>query len=87
MSVRELLARLDSHELSEWMAYYRLEPFGEVRADVRAGIVASTLANVHRKRSAPPFSPLDFLAFPEPKPESDMNTKVKEVFRAFRRAD
>lgn len=85
MTVGELLARTDSRELSEWMAYYRLEPFGEFRADVRAGMVASTFANVHRKRGAQPFSPLDFLAFPEPEPPKDMNTQVKEIFSAFAR--
>lgn len=27
--MRELLGRIDSRELSEWMAYWRIEPFGE----------------------------------------------------------
>jgi hypothetical protein len=34
------------HELAEWAAYYQCEPFGEERADLRAGIVASVIANV-----------------------------------------
>ena len=45
MSVRRLLAEFDSHELGEWMAYYRLEPWGEERADIRAAIVARTVAS------------------------------------------
>lgn len=88
MTVRELLARMNSRELAEWMAYYRLEPFGELRADVRAGMVASTIANVHRQPGKAPFGPLDFLAFPEPQPKAepeDMNTKVKAIFRGFQR--
>ena len=48
MTVAELLSRTTSRELSEWMVYYELEPFGEERADLRAGIVASTVANVNR---------------------------------------
>lgn len=42
----ELLATVSSLELSEWMAFYWLEPFGETRADLRAGIIAATLQNV-----------------------------------------
>lgn len=30
------------------MAFYRLEPFGEEREDLRMGILASTIANVNR---------------------------------------
>ena len=31
------------------MAYYRIDPFGPVRGDLQAGIVASTLVNLFRK--------------------------------------
>lgn len=61
MTVRELLARIDSRELSEWMAYAALEPFGETRGDLRAGIVASVIANVHRGKGQKAFQPTDFL--------------------------
>ena len=61
MTVRELLARMDSRELAEWQAYYRLEPFGQERADLRAGIVASTLANIHRDPKRKAFAPEDFM--------------------------
>lgn len=44
-TVRELLQRIDSEELTLWHAYYNLEPWGEERADIRAAIVASTTAN------------------------------------------
>lgn len=30
---------MTSRELAEWMAYERLEPFGETRADVRAALI------------------------------------------------
>jgi hypothetical protein len=43
MPVRELLARVGSDELTEWMAFYQLEPFGEMRADLRSGVVAVDL--------------------------------------------
>ena len=51
--MRELLARISSRELSEWMAYYELEPWGEERADLRAGIIASAMANVWGAKTKP----------------------------------
>ena len=55
--------RTDSRELAEWLAYAQLEPFGEPRADLRAGIVASTIANTHRdpKVRKRPFEPQEFV--------------------------
>lgn len=61
MTVGELLSRISSRELSEWMEYAKLEPFGEERADLRAGIVAATVANAHRKRGARALRPADFM--------------------------
>ena len=61
MTVSELLSRVSSHELTEWQAYYGLEPFGEDRADLRAGIVASTVANVFRKSGTSPYKAQDFM--------------------------
>mgnify|MGYP003139586721 CR=1 FL=1 len=63
MTVRELLARIDSRELSEWMAYYELNPFGSVRDDLQAGIVASTIANVNRGKNDKSFTPSDFMPY------------------------
>ena len=65
MTVRELLARVDSRELSEWMAYYQLDPFGNVREDLQAGIVASTIANVNRGKNDKAFQPSDFMPLME----------------------
>lgn len=64
MTVGELLRRISSRELSEWMAYYGQEPFGDVRADLQAGIIASTIANVNRdpKKQHKGFEPDDFMA-------------------------
>ena len=35
-------------ELVEWLAFYRIDPWGGYRADLGAAMVASTVANVHR---------------------------------------
>ena len=46
--------------MTEWQAFYDLEPFGEMRGDLRAGIVASTVANVMGDPKKP-LSPSDFM--------------------------
>lgn len=42
----------------EWMAFLDIDPHGEERADMRAGIVAATIANAHSKRR---FTAGDFM--------------------------
>jgi len=55
------LSHISSKEISEWMAYNRIEPFGEERADIRSAIIACTLANVYRGKDKPPFKIDDFI--------------------------
>jgi hypothetical protein len=71
LPVRELLARIGSDELTEWMAFYPLEPFGDFRADLRSAIVASTLANAHRSKEGRPFTPEDFMPFVDRQHKAD----------------
>lgn len=59
--MEELLARISSRELTEWMAYDRLEPFGEWRADVRSALVAMVMANAWRGKDQKAFTVDDFL--------------------------
>jgi hypothetical protein len=63
MTVRELLSRVDSYELSEWMAYGQIEPFGPHADDRRHGERMALTANIHRdaKRRARPFEAADFM--------------------------
>jgi hypothetical protein len=61
MSVKRCMQEVDSREFSEWLAYWHLEPWGEGRADLRTGILTSTLANIHRSRETRPFTPSDFM--------------------------
>lgn len=53
-TVRELLGRIDSRELTEWMAYERLAgPLGGRRLDHAASIIAATVANANKGKGAP----------------------------------
>ena len=63
MTVTRLLAETTSAELSEWVAFYGMEPFGPERGDLQAGVVAATVANVNRdpKKQKKPYSAQDFM--------------------------
>lgn len=61
-TVAELEETLSSRELSEWIAFYAMEPFGEQRADLRSAIIAATVANCHRV-SGTAFQPADFMPY------------------------
>lgn len=77
--MRELLSRIGSDELTEWMAFYQIEPFGDFRADYRSGIVAATLANANRTKDSRAFTPEDFMPFMTDrmtKPETTQDSKL-----------
>lgn len=63
MSVREAQAKIDSKEFLRWMAFSRLEPFGQQADDVRFARLAALIANVNRdpKKKASPFKVEDFM--------------------------
>lgn len=86
-----MLAEMSSAQLAEWMAYEKLEPWGESRADLRAGIIASTFANIFRnkEKQRKPYNITDFMPSFEPEDEQDqvakLLAKAKSVFRRFSR--
>jgi hypothetical protein len=61
MSVARAQTEVSSAEFGEWVAFFSLEPFGDRMADLRAGVIASTFANVNRGKDTPPFKPLDLI--------------------------
>tara|TARA_R100001463_G_scaffold129363_1_gene188245 strand:- start:572 stop:823 length:252 start_codon:yes stop_codon:yes gene_type:complete len=74
MTVREMLARIDSLELAEWMVYYGLDPFGNERTDLQAGIIASTIANANSAKGKT-FQASDFMPFKEQQEQSSEDMK------------
>lgn len=79
--MRELLARTDSRELTEWEAYERLEPFGERRADKRAALVAWMMSVMWRGKSSEKFQIGDFMLENELDIEEPMTPE--EMMAAF----
>ncbi|MGB9780618.1 phage tail assembly protein T [Caldanaerobacter sp.] len=87
MTVKELLSRIDSQELTEWMVYYTLEPWGTEVEDLRTGIVASTIANVNRdpKKQKKPFAPKDFMPiWDKPKQQEQTVEEQKKIIEMWK---
>jgi hypothetical protein len=55
-TVAELQERMERREFLEWLAFYRVEPFGHGRDDLHAAMVLAMLANIHRKEGASPMT-------------------------------
>ena len=62
------------------MAYDSLEPFGEERADLRMGVIASTIANVNRGKNTKAFSAQDFMPkFGQQEEEEPYKQSTEEI--------
>ena len=85
MTVRQLLQSMDSKEISEWAAYYSLEPFGYFRsADLPAAMIASTLANCNRTQHSKVFTPRDFMLVGEHAKEKAMEEdEMQNILQAM----
>lgn len=66
---------MSSRELTEWMLYYGMEPFGPAREDYRAALVSSTIANCHGNK----LKPQDFIK-PYERPKFDDNKQDPTKF-------
>lgn len=47
-NVDVLLRRMSAKQFREWIAFYELEPFGDIRADYRSAQVVQVIAAVNR---------------------------------------
>lgn len=84
-TLRELLdpqTGLNSAEIAEWIAFDRISPFGDWRADYRMGVLA---AQQHNMWSESKKSPIDYVPDFMPEPESDCMTgkQVETFLRAY----
>jgi hypothetical protein len=60
-TVHELLERVSSAELTEWLAFDRVEPIGAWRGDYNFAMLAALYANANRKKGSKPFKTVDFM--------------------------
>ncbi len=71
MPVAELLRRISSKEVTEWMAFARLEPIGIDAMYIGFASVAVTIANVNRGKNQKPYKLEDFMpVFGPPKKQT-----------------
>ena len=84
-TVQELLETLDYDELLEWHEYYCLEPFGEIRADLRMANLCALTANINRdsKKRPQPYGLEQFMLFKEEQPKKEEKEFVSAETVAF----
>lgn len=66
MTVQQLLATISSSELTEWMAFDAMEPFGDRRGDLQTGIVAAAVVNHSMSPPKEAARPIDFMPLARP---------------------
>ena len=62
-----------------------MSPFGDERSDLQAGIIASTIANVHRGKNTSAFKPEDFMPYSKREPISDeaIKRRINKFMRRY----
>jgi len=79
-----MLRELTSSELAEWMAFARMEPFGVIADDMRAGIAPAVYINAHKREGAERIGPLDFFPWQEKKHEEPQALSPEETAAQLR---
>lgn len=69
--------QMPASRLVEYMAAYQISPWGDERADLRAGYVAATQYNVNRQRGQRSLKVSDFV--PDFKPKKKQTAKEMEM--------
>jgi len=80
-----MLAEISAKLFAEWMAYFRIEPFGQLRGDLQAGIVAAQVFNAWRDRHQKPAGPNDYeLKFGEDeRPRKQTPAEMRKVLESL----
>ena len=93
-SVKQVQAEIDSQEFTDWLAFYRVHPWGEYRADLRMARIAATIVNMQKASDSAPISEDVFLftfgeeATPDEEDEAlDLETEQQQaMFMAMTKA-
>jgi len=60
MTVAEMLSRMSSRELTEWMIFYGMEPFGFEAEYLGHAQTSATLVNINKKKGSKSATAKDF---------------------------
>jgi hypothetical protein len=85
MTRAELLTRISSRELTEWVAFEQVEPFGKDTQYYGPAINTAMLANINRKKGTKPLKPDEFVPKFEKQiqPASDMKNFARNITLAM----
>ncbi|MFA9202794.1 MAG: DUF4035 domain-containing protein [Flavobacteriales bacterium] len=86
-TVNELTSTLDAAELVEWMAFYRIDPWGGYRTDLAAATIAATMANIKRAPNQTAYSTDDFIPYqrvPESIDHAAISAGCKMMFSSLK---
>jgi hypothetical protein len=82
-SVEELLRSVSGAELLEWEAFNALDPVGDWRHDLSAGVIAANYINTKLKEGAQPFTPFDFMPLRKLETTPSKSEDAKEASEAL----
>lgn len=87
-NVDQMLRGMSMRQFRDWMIFAELEPFDEVRQDLRIAQVVTTLLNLNRKKGTPAFKVDDVrLMFGDeagkPKQSPKQQMQVAQMFVAL----
>ncbi len=63
MPVYKMMREMSSREFSYWMAYDRIDAFGEQRAELRAGEICAMIFNANRGKGVKPAKAKDYMHY------------------------
>lgn len=78
-SVSEAKDSIDSNEFAHWLAYYKLEPWGEERADLRQAYTSCIIANLFLSKGQKAYEVADFMYKSEDGKQKVMSIKEMEM--------
>lgn len=86
MCVSELSNRMTAAEESAWVAYYRTNPFGDERADMRSAQISQLLFNTNAKKQDRKKL-TDFMPFhrKQIKEQPDVSNNIRQFFSKFKK--
>ena len=83
MALGLTLAEIEGLTVSEyrsWIAFYEEEPFGDVRADLRSGVVAAVIARtMGGRKSARPLDYMPIVAEQQKREQARMSQKERNA--------
>lgn len=87
-----MLRRISARQMTEWMAFEQIDPFGEKRADYRAASIVQIIANVNRdtKKRPKPYKIEEFLLkferdarAPKRQTPQEQSRAMRQIFEIF----